>query len=230
MPEPESSRRLSPPRSTNGGQARPTATTASSGERGDVRVPHSGRGAAGRLPAAATGTRPRPRRRRSSTALDDARARFLRAHADDVYAALTDDLQPAVRDEELVYAAAERFPGLVPTRAQMAAERERPWPTRRASRSRRACSSRSCSRRRAAARTSSGRCCARPRRRSNASTSSGRPASPISAARYLERRGQRRVSRDPQRPPPERRGLRHARRPPRSPSTWRCSTPRSRSA
>jgi (3,5-dihydroxyphenyl)acetyl-CoA 1,2-dioxygenase len=51
------------------------------------------------------------------------RAEFLRAHADDVYAALTDDLRLAVRAEELVYAAAERFPGLVPTREQMAVER-----------------------------------------------------------------------------------------------------------
>ena len=57
------------------------------------------------------------------TELDAARARFLRAHADDVYAELTDDLRRTVRDEELVYAAAERFPGLVPTRAQVAAER-----------------------------------------------------------------------------------------------------------
>ncbi len=62
------------------------------------------------------------------TQLDAARARFLRAHADDVYAALTDDLRLAVRDEELVYAAADRFPGLVPTRAQMAAERARALP------------------------------------------------------------------------------------------------------
>ena len=53
----------------------------------------------------------------------EGRAQFLRAHVDDVYAELTDDLQRAVRDEELVYAAADRFPGLVPTRAQMAVER-----------------------------------------------------------------------------------------------------------
>ena len=57
------------------------------------------------------------------SALDAARARFLRAHADDVYAELTGDLHRVVRDEELVYAAAERFPGLVPTRAQVDAER-----------------------------------------------------------------------------------------------------------
>ena len=62
------------------------------------------------------------------TALDAERSRFLRAHADDVYAALTDGLRRALRDEALVYAAAERFPGLVPTRAAMAAELERPLP------------------------------------------------------------------------------------------------------
>src|SRR5207344_1126646 len=58
------------------------------------------------------------------TALDAARVRFLRVHAETVYAELTDDLRCAVRDAELVYAAAERFPGLVPSRAEMAAERE----------------------------------------------------------------------------------------------------------
>jgi thioesterase DpgC len=63
-----------------------------------------------------------------SASLDDTRAAFLRGHADAVYAALTDDLRRAVRDEELVYTAAERFPGLVPSRAQMAAERARPLP------------------------------------------------------------------------------------------------------
>ena len=57
--------------------------------------------------------------------LDAARARFLRVHADDVYDALTGGLCLAMRDEALVYAAADRFPGLVPTRAQMAAERAR---------------------------------------------------------------------------------------------------------
>jgi (3,5-dihydroxyphenyl)acetyl-CoA 1,2-dioxygenase len=62
------------------------------------------------------------------TALDAERSRFLRAHADGVYGALTDGLRRALRDEALVYAAAERFPGLVPTRAAMAAELERPLP------------------------------------------------------------------------------------------------------
>ena len=58
--------------------------------------------------------------------LDAARSRFLRVHAEAVYATLTDDLRRAVRDEDLVYAAADRFPGLVPTRTQMASERTGP--------------------------------------------------------------------------------------------------------
>jgi len=65
---------------------------------------------------------------RLKAALDAERIRFLRAHAEDVYAVLTDDLRKAVRDEDLVYAAAERFPGLVPTREQVAAERGRALP------------------------------------------------------------------------------------------------------
>jgi len=60
--------------------------------------------------------------------LDAARIAFLRLHAEAVYAALTEDLRVALRDEELVYAAAEQFPGLVPTRAEVAAERERALP------------------------------------------------------------------------------------------------------
>ena len=59
-----------------------------------------------------------------SAVLDRERSRFMRVHTEDVYAALTDGLRRAVRDEELVYAAAERFPGLVPTREAVAAERE----------------------------------------------------------------------------------------------------------
>ena len=57
-------------------------------------------------------------------ALERERIRFLRAHVEDVYVALTDDLRRAIRDEDLVYLAAERFPGLVPTREQVTAERE----------------------------------------------------------------------------------------------------------
>jgi len=65
---------------------------------------------------------------RLRTALDSVRAHFLRAHVEAVYDALTDDARRAVRDEDLVYAAAERFPGLTPTRAAVAAERSRPLP------------------------------------------------------------------------------------------------------
>ena len=57
-----------------------------------------------------------------------ARIAFLRIHAEAVYAMLTDDLSSALRDDELVYAAAEQFPGLAPTREEVAAERERPLP------------------------------------------------------------------------------------------------------
>jgi thioesterase DpgC len=60
--------------------------------------------------------------------LDGARSSFLRIHAEDVYVALTNDLRKAVRDENLVYAAAELVPGLVPTREAMAAERALPLP------------------------------------------------------------------------------------------------------
>jgi thioesterase DpgC len=59
---------------------------------------------------------------------NSARTDFLRAHAETVYDVLTDDLRSAVRDEDLVYAAAERFPGLVPTRAEVEVERERKLP------------------------------------------------------------------------------------------------------
>jgi thioesterase DpgC len=62
------------------------------------------------------------------TALDARRAWFLREHVEAVYEALTDRLRRAVRDEDLVYAAAERVPGLVPDRAAVAAERARPLP------------------------------------------------------------------------------------------------------
>src|SRR4029077_16235662 len=55
---------------------------------------------------------------------DEERVAFLREHAEDVYRELTDDLRRPVRDEELVYAAGGLRPGLVPTREQMAAERE----------------------------------------------------------------------------------------------------------
>src|ERR1700679_2340780 len=43
-----------------------------------------------------------------------------------LYDELTDARTRAVRLDELVYAAAERVPGLVPARAELEAERERP--------------------------------------------------------------------------------------------------------
>jgi enoyl-CoA hydratase/carnithine racemase len=58
-------------------------------------------------------------------ALNAARERFLRAHVEAVYAVLTDDLAIELRDEQLVFEAADRFPGLTPTRTSVAAELER---------------------------------------------------------------------------------------------------------
>jgi len=52
------------------------------------------------------------------------RERFLRAHVGAVYADVTHDFSRFVRLEDLVFAAAECSPGLVPTRAQVAAEAE----------------------------------------------------------------------------------------------------------
>lgn len=51
-----------------------------------------------------------------------ARERFLAAHAEAVYAALTGGFARFVRIEALLLDAAERFPGLVPTRGQIEAE------------------------------------------------------------------------------------------------------------
>jgi enoyl-CoA hydratase/carnithine racemase len=59
-----------------------------------------------------------------SLGTDEERVAFLREHAEAVYREVTDDLRRPVRDEDLVYAAADLVPGLVPTREQMAAERE----------------------------------------------------------------------------------------------------------
>jgi thioesterase DpgC len=58
-------------------------------------------------------------------ALDSWRDSFLRIHVDEVYAVLTGDLAIPVRDEQLVYLAAERFPGLTPSREAVAADLER---------------------------------------------------------------------------------------------------------
>jgi (3,5-dihydroxyphenyl)acetyl-CoA 1,2-dioxygenase len=58
-------------------------------------------------------------------ALGDVRERFLGAHAERVYELLTDELSSPLRVQELLDRAAERFPGLVPGAATLAAERER---------------------------------------------------------------------------------------------------------
>src|SRR5262249_37568093 len=52
------------------------------------------------------------------------REQFLRTHVEAVYAAITHDFSRFVRVEDLVFAAADVAPGLVPTRAQVAAEAE----------------------------------------------------------------------------------------------------------
>lgn len=51
---------------------------------------------------------------------------FLRHSAEEVYDELTDGYSRAVRVEDLVFLAAEAYPGLVPSRADIAAERELP--------------------------------------------------------------------------------------------------------
>ncbi|MGW4651159.1 (3,5-dihydroxyphenyl)acetyl-CoA 1,2-dioxygenase DpgC [Kitasatospora sp. NPDC004289] len=54
------------------------------------------------------------------------RAAFLDVHADAVYDELTEDRRRHLRVDELVWAAAEAFPGLVPTDGQLESERSRP--------------------------------------------------------------------------------------------------------
>ncbi|MGW3240118.1 (3,5-dihydroxyphenyl)acetyl-CoA 1,2-dioxygenase DpgC [Streptomyces sp. VN1] len=69
--------------------------------------------------------RSRDERTRAATAHAEVRAvrrDFLARHTDTVYGLLTDGLTRRPRLPDLVDAAAERVPGLVPTRAQMAAE------------------------------------------------------------------------------------------------------------
>jgi thioesterase DpgC len=56
---------------------------------------------------------------------DERRDEFLRANVEEIYAELTDGMSRALRDQELLAAAAERFPGLVPNAAEMAEEAER---------------------------------------------------------------------------------------------------------
>ena len=49
--------------------------------------------------------------------------RFLRRHAGEIYDTVTDRRTKTLRVCELLYAVAERFPGLVPTRALIESER-----------------------------------------------------------------------------------------------------------
>jgi (3,5-dihydroxyphenyl)acetyl-CoA 1,2-dioxygenase len=56
---------------------------------------------------------------------DERREDFLRANVEEIYDELTDGMSKPLRDQELLAAAAERFPGLVPSAADMAEESER---------------------------------------------------------------------------------------------------------
>ncbi len=79
-----------------------------------------------RLPAPAGGTADeRAARDAIATVANSARERFLRSHAADLYDALTGRCTRSLRLDELVYAAAALVPGLVPSSAEMAAERAR---------------------------------------------------------------------------------------------------------
>jgi (3,5-dihydroxyphenyl)acetyl-CoA 1,2-dioxygenase len=64
----------------------------------------------------------------TTSAFDSAadRVAFLRSHGEEAYAELTEDCRAAVRVERLVQLAADRFPGLVPSREEMAADRALP--------------------------------------------------------------------------------------------------------
>jgi enoyl-CoA hydratase/carnithine racemase len=56
---------------------------------------------------------------------NERRDQFLRSNVEAIYDELTDGLSKALRDEELLDAAAERYQGLVPSRQELAAESER---------------------------------------------------------------------------------------------------------
>lgn len=61
----------------------------------------------------------------STAARREANEEFLAGHVADVYDRLTEGMRRSLRARELVYAAAEAYPGLVPTEAEVAAERGR---------------------------------------------------------------------------------------------------------
>jgi thioesterase DpgC len=71
------------------------------------------------------GLREREAARALAAELTAARERFLGLHVESVYAALTRDLTEHKRDEQLLFEAAERFPGLTPTRGEIDAELQR---------------------------------------------------------------------------------------------------------
>ena len=56
----------------------------------------------------------------------EARTRFLRAYVEPIYTSLTNAERTFVRAADLVYAAAESYPGLTPTRQQIAEEQQLP--------------------------------------------------------------------------------------------------------
>jgi thioesterase DpgC len=59
-------------------------------------------------------------------AIADLAWRFARSHRDAIYRRLTEDFRLALRVDELMWRAAELWPGLVPTRAQLDEESQRP--------------------------------------------------------------------------------------------------------
>jgi (3,5-dihydroxyphenyl)acetyl-CoA 1,2-dioxygenase len=82
-----------------------------------------------RLPGPARGTADeRAARAALAGTMNQARESFLRAHAEDLYDALTDRCTRSLRLEELLPSAAAAVPGLVPTSAQIDAERTRMLP------------------------------------------------------------------------------------------------------
>jgi (3,5-dihydroxyphenyl)acetyl-CoA 1,2-dioxygenase len=65
-----------------------------------------------------------------TAAMDRERDNFLRSHAARLYDALTADRSAFLRVEDLLGAASARVPGLVPTTAELEAERARPLPAK----------------------------------------------------------------------------------------------------
>lgn len=77
-----------------------------------------------RLPAKARRTESEQRGAASLLdTLNETRAALLKCHGGSIYASLTDGYTTPRRVEELVYLAADRYPGLLPTRATVASER-----------------------------------------------------------------------------------------------------------